>query len=212
MDSVEELKKQHFLNYKNALIEIIKNNSDVLFDEDIKSLFKVPPLDSMDLLKVKIISLAKQENNVIENEQLEKILENYRSDIYTELDNYRDDRKKKFIDMVDSFVYDNNNIIKINKKDFVSFDKKLKRDLKECIIASFSKNVLKNVNLLFTKKENDFTDFLSQLEKYFNKIYLKQIMENFDFKILVKNTILINSVKEQGERYNFTLENSRLFD
>jgi hypothetical protein len=33
-----------------------------------------------------------------------------------------------------------------------------------------------------------------------------------DIKILVKDTTLINGVKEQSERYIFTLENSRLYD
>ena len=39
-----------------------------------------------------------------------------------------------------------------------------------------------------------------------------QLLENIDFKILVKDTILINSFKEQSDRYLFTLENSRIFE
>ena len=65
---------------------------------------------------------------------------------------------------------------------------------------------------IFTNKENELSEFTEQLEEYFNKTYIKQIVSNYEFKVLVKNTILINGVKEQGERYNFTLENSRLFD
>ena len=41
---------------------------------------------------------------------------------------------------------------------------------------------------------------------------LKQLLENIDIKILVKDTTLINSSKEQAERYLFTINNSRLFD
>ena len=51
--SEEELKKikiQHIDNYKKAILENIKNNTNALVDEDIKSLLKTPPLDSMDLI------------------------------------------------------------------------------------------------------------------------------------------------------------------
>ena len=37
-------------------------------------------------------------------------------------------------------------------------------------------------------------------------------MDSFDIKFLVKDTTLMNSVKEQGDRYLFTLKNSRLLN
>ena len=213
MNSVEEIKKQHFTNYRNAIIEIINNNTDVLFDEDIKSLFKIPPLESMDLIKTKIISLAKKENTIINTENVNKELDNYRKDIYKLLDKFKKLRKETLINVVDkSILNSSNDIIKINKKDFIELDKEQKKELKNCMEKSFSKNILKNVTSLFTKDKDSLLDLADQLEKYFNKIYLKQIIDNYDFKILVKDTILINGVKEQGERYNFTLENSRLFN
>ena len=46
----------------------------------------------------------------------------------------------------------------------------------------------------------------------FNSHYQKQILDNFDNKMLVKDNILINSVKESGERYLFTINNSRLLN
>ena len=39
----------------------------------------------------------------------------------------------------------------------------------------------------------------------------RQLFENIDIKILIKDTTLINIVKEQTERYLFTLNNSRIF-
>ena len=48
------------------------------------------------------------------------------------------------------------------------------------------------------------------MTKYLKKNYLSQLLENIDIKILVKDTTLINSTKEQSERYLFTLNNSRL--
>ena len=43
------------------------------------------------------------------------------------------------------------------------------------------------------------------------KKYPKQILENIELKILVKDTTLINGIKEQGERYLFTNNNSYIF-
>ena len=37
-------------------------------------------------------------------------------------------------------------------------------------------------------------------------------MESVDIKILVKDTTLMNGTKEQGERYLFTLDHSRLLN
>ena len=43
-DTLDEFKKQHVENYKKAVIELIKNNTKVLFDDDINSIIKKPPL------------------------------------------------------------------------------------------------------------------------------------------------------------------------
>ena len=51
-----------------------------------------------------------------------------------------------------------------------------------------------------------------ELDKYMNKNYLKQIIEGVDFKLLVKDTTLINNIKEAGDRYLFTINNSRLLN
>ena len=58
--TVEELKKQHFDSYKATLLTIIENNTNILVNEDIKSLIKKPPLDSMDVLKNKFLDLSKK--------------------------------------------------------------------------------------------------------------------------------------------------------
>ena len=44
----EKIKLQHIESYKKAIIETIKNNTNSLIDDDIMSLIKKPPLDSMD--------------------------------------------------------------------------------------------------------------------------------------------------------------------
>lgn len=57
-----DLRMQHFNSYKLAIIENIKNNTDVLID-DITLLLKKPPLDSMDIICTKFLDLAKKKQN-----------------------------------------------------------------------------------------------------------------------------------------------------
>ena len=58
----EKIKLQHIESYKKAIIETIKNNTNSLIDDDIMSLIKKPPLDSMDQIKSKFLDLAKKNN------------------------------------------------------------------------------------------------------------------------------------------------------
>ena len=48
MNELEKLMQQHVENYKNAVLEIVNNNTNSLIDNDIIFLIKKPPLDSMD--------------------------------------------------------------------------------------------------------------------------------------------------------------------
>ena len=50
------------------------------------------------------------------------------------------------------------------------------------------------------------------MAKWINGVYKNELLENVDIKILVKDTTLINSTKEQAERYLFTINNSRLLN
>ena len=154
-DTLKNLKEQHFNNYKKAILEIVKNNSNVLVDEDIMSLFRKPPLDSMDLIKSKCLDLAKKNKLVIDVTSLDNMLDKYRTNLF---------------------------------------------ELCDCI---------KKTRIL--ELENVINKFYEELKKYLNNSYQKQLLENVDFKILVKDTILTNNIKEQGERHIFTLNNSRIF-
>ena len=74
---------------------------------------------------------------------------------------------------------------------------------------------MNNSDKTFVKNEDEDIDAaVKEIEKYFGSkgIYQKTLMENVDFKLLVKNTILINGIKEQTERYTFTLNNSRILN
>ena len=58
---LEELQKQHYNNYVEAVKETVKSNTKSLLENDINPLFKTPPLDSMDQIKTKFLVTAKKE-------------------------------------------------------------------------------------------------------------------------------------------------------
>ena len=107
-----------------------------------------------------------------------------------------------------------NDVIKINRKDFVDINKQIKRELKVSIRDCFDKYILSDIKIIFDKNidKNLCENVINDFSKYFLKTYSKQLFENIDIKILVKDTTLINSTKEQGERYLFIIRNSRIFN
>ena len=86
--------------------------------------------------------------------------------------------------------------------------------ISDIIIDSINKTILNKFDKLFMNEvdEKDFEEIEEKFSKFFNTTYLKQLLENIDIKILVKDTILINSIKEEGDKYLYTLNNSHLFD
>lgn len=209
-EDIEKLKDEHFNTYKNAVIATIENNSNILVKEDLYSLINRPPLDSMDLLKNKLISLAKKNKIVIDNSELDKILDNYRKKVIKEFDGFVDSRTKYYTDLVSNIDrVDDSTTIKILKKDLNDYNKKMKKDIKKIVEDNTNSLIIKKTNNIFNiddqKLESDLSNFI-------NKTYIKQLLENVDIKILVKDATLVNSIKEQTERYQFTLSNSRLFN
>ena len=61
-------------------------------------------------------------------------------------------------------------------------------------------------------KEEEKELIIKKMHDFIHKKYIKQIVDSLDIKILVKDTTLLNGIKEQTNRYLFTLENSHLFD
>lgn len=205
-DTIKELKKQHLENYKNSILDIINNNTIALVNEDLKSIISKPPLDSMDVLKNKLISIAKKEDRVLDTLELNKILEDYRIHLEKVLEKVKEYRIKSLNKIINSYKIQDNKTISLYKKDFIPINKELKQTFKNQLDESFEKVIIKNINKLF-----DNINIKEELIK-FNSYYQKQILDNFDNKMLVKDNILINSVKESGERYLFTINNSRLLN
>lgn len=210
--TIEELKKQHFDNYKATLLTVIENNTNILVNEDIKSLIKKPPLDSMDVLKNKFLDLSKKNKIVLNTEELSKLLDNYREELNKSIELIRKERIDILNKKVNTFKYKENEVLEFYKKDFLSLDKVLKKILKDNMVSSYE-SVFKEINKIFDKDidEDIKNKIIEDIDKFINKNYQKQIMDSFDIKVLVKDTILINSINESNERYLFTLNNSRLF-
>lgn len=206
---LEELQKQHYNNYVEAVKETVKANTKSLLENDINPLFKTPPLDSMDQIKNKFLVTAKKEKLILNNEELNKVLENFRKNISSNITKIVDVRNKEIIN---SLVKEKNNI-KLLKADINKIDKKIKKIIKEELDLCVNKYIISKLKKIFDDKDN-IEKILKEMEKYFNSrgIYQKQLLESIDFKLLVKDTILINGIKEQTERYQFTLNNSRIFN
>lgn len=214
-DTIEDFKRKHLENYKKAVLETLKNNTTALFDDDIFSLLQKPPLDSMDLIKCKFLVVAKKYRVVIKTESLNRILDDYRNSVVTLLSAWKKLRIKELNEIIENFQpKKETDVIKFNKKDFVPFNRKLKKEMKEKILESINKKIVNNVNQLFTEKIDAKTKELMILEitKYVQGGYLKQLLESIDFKIIVKDTTLMNGVREQGERFIFTKMNSYLLN
>lgn len=214
-DTIEDFKRKHLENYKNAVLETLKNNTTALFDDDIFSLLQKPPLDSMDLIKCKFLDVAKKYKVVVKTEVLNQILDDYRSSAVTLLSDWKKLRIKELNKIIEEFQpKKETDVIKFNKKDFVPFNRKLKKAMKEKFLVVINKKIVNNVNQLFTK-ETDIKikeSMILEITKYVQGSYLKQLLESIDFKIIVKDTTLMNGVREQGERFIFTKMNSYLLN
>ena len=211
---LQELQKQHYNNYVEAVKETVRANTLSLLENDINPLFKTPPLDSMDQIKNKFLMTAKKEKIIIETEQLNKILEDFRKNIVKNLEKIINVRDKAIIDGFDNYISEGKNI-KLTKTELNNISKKVKKIIKEELDLCVNNDVLKKEDNNFKETNEEYVVKVKQeLEKFFNNkgIYQKQLLESIDFKLLVKDTILINGIKEQTERYLFTLNNSRIFN
>lgn len=214
-ETIEDFRKKHFENYKNAVLETLKNNTTSLFMDDILSLLQKPPLDSMDIIKCKFLDLAKKYNTIIQSETLNRLLEEYRNDIISYISEWEAIRIKELKAIIEKFVpKKETDVIKFNKKDFTPLNRKLKKKMKADIMDILNKKIVNNVNSLFTDDldEKIEKNLSTEMIKFIQTTYIKQLLENIDFKIIVKDTTLINGVREQGERFIFTKMNSHLLN
>ena len=214
-DTLLKFKEQHLNNYKLAILETIKNNTNVLVDEDLMSLIKKPPLDSMDVIKTKFLDLAKKNHIILNIEALDQMMDKYRKDLAKSGAVVKKERLDILNDLINNYKFEKDtDIFKIRKKDLEVVNKKIKKILKDDLKEYIEKDIIKNIKKLFNEVDDEakMKKIVDDITKFVNGSYQRQLLENADIKILVKDTTLINGVKEQSERYLFTLENSRLFN
>lgn len=211
---VEELEKQHLDTYKNAILELVRNNTDTLIQEDITSLLKQPPLDSMDLIRNKLVMLSKRSGLILDTEALNHLLLEYRGDLVSSFSDLLDDRILKLSKIVQDFSpVKDSDIIKLPKKEFTAINKKIKKDAKQKLKNS-NQLILSDLSKLFVEntESSEKEKVVAAMSKYLTSIYSKDLIESIELKLVIKDTTLMNSVLEQGERYLFTKSNSHLFD
>jgi len=213
MEDISQIKNQHEENYRRAVLDNIRNNTDVLVDQDIVSLLQKPPLDSMDLIRSKFLDLAKKNKIVLNTEELGTLLDNYRKYLLDCCDNIKNIRVVELSSKVEKDSK-KTEIIKINKKDFVAINKKIKKIIKDRLIEGYDICILKHIDCVFLD-DVDLSikdQIIMDISKYVKGPYQKQLLESFELKLMVKDTTLMNGAKEQGERYLFTINNSRLLN
>jgi len=210
-NTLNQMKQQHIDNYRKAVIDIIENNTNALV-EDIKTVLKKPPLEAMDLIKVKLLSLAKKNKVILNTEKLDKILTDFRKSLFDMCILIYKVRTEELNSKINNTVLDSTDVIlKINKKDFNEINKEIKSIIKSTF-SSASDNLIGQIDSVFSADDDIKNKILVEITKYIKNNYLKQLIDGCDIKILVKDTTLINSVKEQAERYKFTLSNSRILN
>ncbi len=213
MNELDMIREQHLNNYKNAVLEIIKNNTNSLIDDDIMSLIKEPPLDSMDVIKSKILSVAKNKKIVVKTDEMNRVIELYRNSVMGQFSFFRKLRIDELSKNISSFSGEKDyEVIKITKKQFSDLNKKFNTHLKKSLSDFIEKLLICKLEQIFILEleQDQFREIHHELSKYFKSNYKKQLIENINFKMLVKDTTLINGVKEQGERYIFTKSHSRI--
>ena len=211
---IQELQKQHYNSYVEVVKEIVRTNTNSLLENDIYPLFKEPPLDSMNQIKTKFLLTAKKEKLIVESEELNKMIEVFRKNIQYELKKIVEIRNQEIIDSFSIYINKNKDI-KITKTELNNINKKIKKLFKYELNKCVDQYIIEKISRVFGSiKVEEFSSAKKELLKYFDDkgIYQKQILNNIDFKLLVKDTILINGIKEQTERYNFTLNNSRILN
>lgn len=214
-DTLENFKKQHLSNYKNAVIDLVKNNTDALIDNDIISLIKSPPLDSMDVIKSKLLSLAKKEKVILDSSKMNFILNNFRDLVITDFQGLKKIRNNYLVKKIEEFEpVRETEIIKIMKKDLDSINKEIKKTVKMSLNNNINNKLLIEIADIYDDQiDEKVKEYIMKLfSKYMKTTYIKQLNENISIKILVKDRTLLSLVAEQGERYLFTKANSHIFD
>ena len=206
----EDILKQHKQILMTAGLELATNNTNSLIEDDIINGVIEVPLEAMDTVKQRVLNIAKNNSLVLDSDKFNEVLISYKEKLKKE---FRNIFKKRIKLIEDNYSKINDDkpmeLVKNLKKELVKFNKEAKKEEKQVLTSLVKEKIISNLDLI-VKEDN--TTFKKDATKFLQTTYVKQIIETIDMKILVKDTILLNSLKEQIERFVFTMENSHLFD
>lgn len=206
----EDIYAQHKEILMTAGVELATNNTNSLIEDDIINGVIDVPLEAMDTVKQRLLNIAKHNGLVLDSNKFNEILSDYKNSLKKE---FRSVYKKRIKIIEDSYSKMNDDkpldLVKDLKKELVKFNKETKKQCKEIILNLVKEKLISNLDLIVNESN---ASFKKEVMKFLQNVYVKQILETIDMKILVKDTILLNSLKEQLERFVFTKENSHLFD
>ena len=206
----EDILKQHKQILMTAGLELATNNTNSLIEDDIINGVIEVPLEAMDTVKQRVLNIAKHNNLILNSDKFNEVLISYKEEIKKKLRNIFKKRIKLIEDNYSKFDDDKPmDLVKNLKKELVKFNKEVKKEEKQVLTSLVKEKLVSNLDLIV---KDDNTTFKKDATKFLQTTYVKQILETVDMKILVKDTILLNSLKEQIERFVFTMENSDLFD
>ena len=206
----EDILKQHKQILMTAGLELATNNTNSLIEDDIINGVIEVPLEAMDTVKQRVLNIAKNNSLVLDSDKFNEVLTSYKDELKKEFRNIFKKRIKLIEDNYSKFNDDKPmELVKNLKKELVKFNKEAKKEEKQVLTSLVKEKIISNLDLI-VKEDN--TTFKKDATKFLQTTYVKQIIETIDMKILVKDTILHNSLKEQIERFVFTMENSHLFD
>ena len=206
----EDILKQHKQILMTAGVELATNNTNSLIEDDIINGVIEVPLEAMDTVKQRVLNIAKHNNLILNSDKFNEVLISYKDELKKQFRNIFKKRIKLIEDNYSKFDDDKPmDLVKNLKKELVKFNKEAKKEEKQVLTSLVKEKIISNLDLIV---KDDNTTFKKDATKFLQTTYVKQILETVDMKILVKDTILLNSLKEQIERFVFTMENSHLFD
>lgn len=206
----EDILKQHKQILMTAGLELATNNTNSLIEDDIINGVIEVPLEAMDTVKQRVLNIAKHNNLILNSDKFNEVLTCYKEELKKQFRNIFKKRIKLIEDNYSKFDDDKPmDLVKNLKKELVKFNKEAKKEEKQILTSLVKEKIISNLDLIV---KDDNTTFKKDATKFLQTTYVKQILETVDMKILVKDTILLNSLKEQIERFVFTMENSHLFD
>ena len=212
-DTINQYHKQHYSNYVLAIKETVINNTNSLIEEDLLSFFNKPPLDSMDVIKNKMLSLAKENEIILDSNQLDQFLMEYRTQALGILKEVIKERSTR---VLATFVKNNE-----EEKEYrvsVSTLERITNPLIKLVDTSIRSLILSIVDEKITQiiameniEKEKIKNFKISVIQYLKSVYLPNLKTDIKQKFLIRDYILINVIKEQGNRYLFTEKHSRIY-